>query len=121
MVCYESKIVRILYKMNTIQKKGLWILLILCLSSCTHSVHMYTAGDVDAPVKPESMKKITAESEQFTVLGFVYDTNYIDQAVEKLRNQCKKGSIHFISSRYSTSHGFLSWKNKIHLEGYCMQ
>ncbi|MCB1192583.1 MAG: hypothetical protein H7A23_04975 [Leptospiraceae bacterium] len=93
----------------------------LMIFSCTHSVHMYAAGDIEKPISVTSMKQVSSDSEQFTVLGFIFDTNYVDEAVEKLRSQCEKGNIHFISSRYSTSHGFLSWKNKLHLEGYCIE
>ncbi len=99
-------------------KKKSLILLIL-IFSCTHSVHHFIAGDSIPPQKNEKMTQIKSEGEQFVILGFAYETNYVDKAVEDLRNQCKDGWIHSIGTRFSTSLGFLSWTNKVHLEAIC--
>lgn len=92
---------------------------LLFLFSCTHSVHHFIAGDVIPPQKNEKMTKIVADAEQFVILGFASDTNYADKAVENLRDQCKDGWIHSIGTRFSTSLGFLSWTNKVHIEAIC--
>ncbi|MBK8394145.1 MAG: hypothetical protein IPL26_02730 [Leptospiraceae bacterium] len=99
-------------------KKLILITLSLFLS-CTHSVHHFNAGDSILPQKKESMIKITAQSEQLVILSFVYDTNYVEKAIEDLRNQCKDGWIHSIGTRFSTSLGFFHWTNKLYLEAYC--
>lgn len=89
------------------------------LKACSSSVHQYNAGDVRSPLPAKSIKKISAESEQFTILGFVFDTNYVTEAVDKLNEQCPDAWIQGIIIRYSTAHGFMSWKNRVYLEGYC--
>lgn len=90
------------------------------LSSCTYSVHQFNAGDVVRPLPLEKMKLINAEGEQFSFLGFTFDTNYVLEAVEKLNEKCPGGEIQGINTRFSTAHGFLSWRNKVHLEGFCI-
>jgi len=62
---------------------------------------------------------VKATAEQFVVMGFVYDTNYVDTARKKLIAQCPDGNISGISTQYSTSLGFFSWTSKILMQGLC--
>ncbi len=87
---------------------------------CMYSIHQFHAGDTEKPAKIESVKQIVAESEQFTILGIVKNTDYADEALQKLIAQCPNGMIQSISSRFSTDLGFLSWTNRIRLEGSCI-
>jgi hypothetical protein len=74
----------------------------------------------DPRVKKGTGKMIEARSEQFTIMGFTMDTNYVEQARESLMNQCANGQIEGISTQFSTSHGFFSWRNKILMKGICI-
>lgn len=65
-------------------------------------------------------KVIQAGSKQFVILGFAFDTNYVDQAYRKLMHNCPQGQITGITSQFSTSHGFFSWTNKILMKGLCL-
>lgn len=86
---------------------------------CAHSVHEYHVGDHDYSFSkvPES-KKIESMTEQFVIMGFVTQTDYVNEAYDKLKAQCP-GVITGIQTRYSTSLGFFSWTNKIKMVGYC--
>lgn len=86
-----------------------------------YSVHQFSSSDVSAPRKSESMKRIVAESQQFVILGFAKNTDYADEALSKLINLCPTGTIQSIGTRFSTDLGFLSWTNRIRLEGYCVE
>lgn len=94
-------------------------LVVLAASGCAHSVHEYHVGDSDYSFSkvPES-KKIEVMTEQFVILGFVTQTDYVNQAYDQLKAQCP-GVITGIQTRYSTSLGFFSWTNKIKMVGYC--
>lgn len=96
--------------------------LLLAASACTHSIHQYNVGDYDgvAATPAASRKLILVETQQSVVLGFVQDTNYLDQAREKLLEACPNGRISGIQTRLSTSHGFLSWTNKMKVQAYCL-
>lgn len=99
--------------------KNLLILLMMgFLSSCTHALHVYHVADYKA--SPKSGRTVKAESEQRVVMGFVYDTNYVDEAMAKLEDSCS-GNITNINTRYSTSHSFMSWVNKIKLTALCIK
>lgn len=97
-------------------KHLLFFIGILVLSGCAHSVHQYSVNSSDS----RTGRLVTANSEQFVVLGFVSDTKYVDQAFDRLKSQCPNGRIDGINTRYSTSLGFFSWTNKILMRGYCL-
>jgi hypothetical protein len=88
-------------------------------AGCTHSLHQDHVSDFGQGVNFAKDKKIETQTEQFVVLGFVGQTNYLDQAYEQLQSQCPKGEILGITTESWTSHGFLSWTNKIRMQGYC--
>ncbi len=94
-------------------------LLMIVASGCTHSIHIVNAGGYQPYVKPKKGKLIEAESEQFTILGFTGNTDYVDQAYEEIQSQCRKGKITGVTTQFSTSHGFFSWTNKILIRGTC--
>jgi|OM-RGC.v1.032258988 hypothetical protein len=75
--------------------------------SCAHRVHIVQANDFDNNKKTQK-KIITAQSEQFVFLWFVTQTDYVEQALDKLKLQCMNKEIQGITTKYSTSLGFLS-------------
>ncbi|MGH1469058.1 MAG: hypothetical protein ACRBBP_09305 [Bdellovibrionales bacterium] len=98
-------------------KNVLIFLMLGFLSSCTHALHVYHVSDYTA--SPKSGKTVKAEGEQRVIMGFVFDTNYVDVAMADLENSCR-GKITNINTRYSTSHSFMSWVNKIKLTALCV-
>lgn len=100
--------------------KILGLLLFLSLASCAHSVHEVHTSDFipGAPIEAGDMVK--ASTEQFVILGFTKQTDYVDQAYHKLMAACPKGSISGITTQYSSSLGFFSWTNKILMQGLCL-
>jgi len=91
----------------------------LLLTSCTHSVHLVNFSD-DIPLsKKSSARPVQSKAEQFVVLGFATDTNYVNQAYQNLQSQCPQGQIGGIATKYYTDHGFFSWTNVIAMEGFC--
>ncbi len=105
--------------------RGRWALLLMLLpvvSACTHSLHVAHYSDFSGTYAPfQRGQWITAETEQFVILGFVQDTSYVDQAMKKLKNQCPGGKIQGIETQYSTAHGFFSWTNRIVMQGLCLK
>lgn len=91
----------------------------LLLAGCAHSVHNVYISDFAGYPKLEQGEVVKATSEQFVIMGFVDETNYVDQARNKLIAQCPNGNITGISTQFSTSLGFFSWTNKILMQGLC--
>lgn len=90
----------------------------LALTGCSFSIHEVHVSDFDGV--PESGGKIIeAQAEQFTILGFKRETDYVDKAREELEGKCK-GRIQGITTQFSTAHGFFSWTNKIKMQGLCI-
>lgn len=97
--------------------KKLFVVILLFLSACTHSVHLVNFSDS----RPYGQKgtPVKAESEQFVILGFAFDTKYVDDAYAKLQRSCS-GTVTGIATKYYTDHGFFSWTNRIVMDGYCV-
>ena len=94
--------------------------LLFILASCSHSVHQVSMSDHNLIMNPAKAQKISTLSEQTVIFWFKFDTDYVDQAKAQLEKKCPNGEITNIMTRYSTSHGFFHWKNKIYMEGLCL-
>jgi hypothetical protein len=91
------------------------------LSACTHSLHISHVSDF-APTYAELSKGklVQARAEQFVIMGFVTNTNYVNEAYVKLMSTCP-GSIQGITTQYATDHGFFSWTNSVEMQGLCVR
>ena len=90
---------------------------LFALSACTHSVHQVALsgfGDLRGGIP------VSAEAEQFVVLGFTGNTDFADLAYDRLLQQCPDGVLRNIEARHSTSHGFLSYTNRMKLRAWCV-
>lgn len=99
-------------------KTLLLLLIIVMLGGCTSSIHMSQVDIGSNYNELDSGKLIEIEESQKNILGFVYDTNYVDQAYTNLLRQCPKGTA-IINVEYLTNHGFLSWTDKIRIKAIC--
>ncbi len=102
-----------------LNKTGL-LLIILFAISCTHSVHIVHVGDFKPYQKQTSGRKIESLAEQFLIMGFTKETDYVNIARADLIKQCPGGEIQGPVTRISTSHGFFSWTNKAHIQALCV-
>ena len=88
---------------------------------CTHAVHINHTSDFVNTKPLGECRQVAAKTDQQVFMGFVGQTDYVDEAYSKLKDQCKDGVITGIQTRYSTSHNFLSWKNEVLMRGYCVE
>jgi len=95
------------------------LFMLMMLSACTSSIHM---SQVDIGSNSQNQlvggEVIEIEKSQKNILGFVYNTNYVDQAYTQLLLQCPNGTA-MINVEYLTNHGFLSWTDKIRIKAIC--
>lgn len=101
-------------------KYGL-ILLALFLGGCTYSIHDVYVSDFNPYVPLERGDIVKASAEQFVIMGFVGQTNYVDEAYHKIMDECPGGTVEGITTQLSTAHGFFSWHNKILMQGLCVR
>jgi len=89
---------------------------------CSYSIHNVHVSDF-TPVNAESPsgegRVVKAQVEQFVVLGFVGQTDYVTEAYRKIQASCKGGEIRGLTTQHSTAHGFFSWTNKVLIQGNC--
>ena len=92
--------------------------MIVTLTGCTHSVHQSHMGDF-LPRKQKGARFISVESQRKVVMGFIFDTNFVEDARQKLMDSCKS-EITGVNTQYITSHNFLSWTEKIRIKALCL-
>lgn len=96
-------------------------LLALSLSACAHSVHQVHTSDFNPGIPIESGKMVKGYAEQFVVLGFTSETEYVDRAYRLLAANCQDGTVTGITTQLSSSLGFFSWTNKALMQGLCVR
>ena len=103
------------------RKLILFVALSVFSGACTHALHLYHSGDFEPIPRKAKVSKVSAQAEQFTIMGFTSETNYVNTAFKELQQKCPQGKITGINTRYSTSHGFFSWTNTINMTGLCVR
>ncbi len=98
----------------------LFATLLLACAGCTYALHEVHEGDLTRIPTGRDFKRIKSEGEQKVFLGFVQQTDFVNQAYRDLQKQCEGHEVEGIQTRYSTAHGFLSWTNKVVMQGYCV-
>lgn len=94
--------------------------IVTVLGGCVHSLHEVHVSDVSPDITLNSSQIVSSQSEQWTFLGFVSDTTYVDQARLELLEKCPRGRIEGITTQYLTNLSFMSWTNTILMKGYCV-
>jgi hypothetical protein len=97
--------------------------LLLLASGCTYSMHEVAAsGYAAVPTggPPRLAERIEAHTWQHVILGITDNTDYVDRAYASLLSQCP-GEIVGLNTRYSTSLGFLSFKNVVEMRALCLR
>lgn len=97
------------------------IALACAVSGCAHSIHEVHTSDFLPAAQLTSGKVVKAKAEQFVVMGFTGETNYVNIAYKQLMGKCPDGAITGITTQLSTSLGFFSWTNKVLMQGLCIQ
>lgn len=91
-------------------------------TACTSSIHVQHLSDFGPSYAAfQKGEWVTAESDQFVIMGFVTQTNYVDEAFKRLKQQCPGGGIQGIQTEYTTEHGFFSWTNRVRMQGLCLR
>lgn len=96
------------------------LLAALALGGCSYSIHQVHVSDFGSGGSLKKGKLVSAEATRRIILGFDDDTDYVDDAMQKLMAKCKGGRIQGITTQFSTAHGFFHWTNKIRMEGLCI-
>ena len=82
-----------------------------------HEVSLLEATDLSGA---RSVRPVEARTEQFVVLSFAFDADYVGDARRALLAACPRGRIVNITARFSTDLGFFAYRNKLVLRGYCL-
>jgi hypothetical protein len=101
---------------------GLYLsLLALLTTGCAYSVHQVYVSDFQPYKAIEQGDIVKGKGEQFVILGFTKETNYVEEARANLMKECPEGTVSGITTQISTSLGFFSWTNKALMQGLCIR
>lgn len=96
------------------------VFLLALIQSCAYSVHQVYIGSMDPNVKIGSTGKwLEADAKAFVILGFHFDTKYIDEAKRELESKCS-GRLAQVTTEHLTAYWFLSYDQKVVLKGLCL-
>ena len=95
-------------------------MILIMMNACAYSVHHIHTSEFKDIVSANESQQVVANTEQFVILGFVAQTDYVDKAYQQLLDSCA-GRITGITTKYSTDLGFLSWTNRVRMEGLCLK
>jgi len=98
--------------------------LVVLACGCSYSMHEYQAAGYAPATQtagpPRQAVWIHARANQGVVLGVTDNTDYVDVAYQRLLAQCP-GDIVAVNTRYSTKLGFLSYRNTVEMQAFCLQ
>ena len=95
----------------------LLILLFSFLSvSCTH---LRSVSLTQIPTVRKNV--ISAEASRIVILGLIFDTDFVEDVVESLREKCPRGKVKGILTKHEDINYFLYmvYKKRIMAKGYC--
>ncbi|MFZ9520363.1 MAG: hypothetical protein ACO3A4_07790 [Silvanigrellaceae bacterium] len=98
------------------KKFGFIAALAIVMNGCAYSVHQYGATDFTG-MRPG--KKVVAEGSRHYFFAKT-DNGFVESAYASLVSQCKNGIITGITSQYRTELSFLSFTEKLIIEGTCV-
>ena len=88
------------------------------LSGCAHSVHLIHTSDFEGAAPYAQSAEVSVKKSRWGALGFITDSDYIEEAYEELLKQCS-GRITGLTTKYYTELGFLSWRDVVLIKGTC--
>src|SRR3989339_1857703 len=69
--------------------------------SCSYSIHQVHCSGMDYPVPSGTGRPVEVVVEERVILGFAFDTEYVERAYIQLQEECPRGSLQAITTRYS--------------------
>ena len=99
---------------------SLLVFVSLSLVGCTYSIHMVHTSGFEPFTSQKKGKVVRATAERQVFLYFNSDTNYVDEAYEKLQRKCPKGNIVGITTEFQTALQPFSYVQKIFMKGRCV-
>ncbi|MDD9943846.1 MAG: hypothetical protein OXU20_22585 [Myxococcales bacterium] len=107
--------------MGKVRAAAICLLASVLVSGCTHSVHRVAVAGIDNLKDLQGSWPVEAEAEQFVILGIATNTDFADNAYARLLDLCEHGALRAIEARHSTSHGFLSYTNRVKMRALCFE
>jgi hypothetical protein len=98
---------------------GLALAAALSTGACSFSIHQLYVGSMDPGAAYGRGRWVEAEGKKFVILGFEFDSDYVDHAYKELESKCA-GRLAQVTTEHLTAYYFLSFEQRVYLKGMCV-
>jgi hypothetical protein len=99
-------------------KSALGLITLIFIVGCAHvnSVSL-------TPIPAERTNQVQVVKDKVIFLGFNFDNDFVDSAVEDLKSQCPNGKVTGLLTKDETINYFLFfiWKKQLTAKGFCVK
>ncbi len=98
-------------------RSSVLLISVLFLTSCA-SINSLSL----TPIPPERTHQVRTEKSKMIFLGFNFDNDFVDSAVDDLKTQCPNGKVSGLLTKDENINYFLYfvWKKQITATGFCV-
>ncbi len=89
----------------------------ICLVTLSGCVNLNSMSMTQVPENRSNL--ISATASDWNFLGFVFDNDFVDEAVSQLKQQCQGGKLQGVLTKHQTTTYFLVFKREVIASGYC--
>ncbi len=100
-------------------KKMFLLVVLVALQGCAYSIHQQYISSMDRDVSYNKGKWVKAEAVQMVILGFAFESDYVNKGYRELEAQCP-GRLAQVTTEHLTAYKFLSYEQKVVLQGLCV-
>lgn len=93
------------------------IFIAICLLALSGCVNLNSISMTQLPNDRSNL--ISASADDWNFLGFTFDSDFVNEAVNQLREQCQGGKLQGVLTKYQTTAYFLVFKREVIASGYC--
>ncbi|KZZ45130.1 MAG: hypothetical protein MK185_14145 [Saccharospirillaceae bacterium] len=72
-------------------------------------------------VPQERANQVTASADHWAILGIAFDNDFVDEAINDLRNQCQGGKLDGVLTKFQNTVYFLVVKREVVATAYCQK
>lgn len=93
------------------------IAIVVCLLTLSGCVNLNSLSMTQVPEARSNL--ISASAHDWNFLGFVFDNDFVDEAVSELKQKCEGGKLQGVLTKHQTTAYLLVFKREVIASGYC--
>lgn len=100
-------------------KRSLSLISLLTIALLPACASLESVSLTQIPEKRD--KLVTASAHDYVFLGLTSQNDFVDEAINKLKSQCRNGKLSGVLTKHQTTAYVLVFKREVIANGYCDQ